>query len=94
MPPGVWHMVYTPVGGMTSGGHFLMYDTMHLTYLSRMYDASPLPGQNGQKPTMQYDYATNEAQSIYRQVLRMVLALTQVSYASRHTLRLFSEHKY
>ena len=46
MPPGVWHMVYTPVGGMTSGGHLLMYDTMHLTLLSQNYDNSPHPGSD------------------------------------------------
>jgi hypothetical protein len=71
MPPGAWHTVYTPVGGMTSGGHFLAYDTMHLTYLSRSYDMSKYPGTDERRS----EHATNESQSIDRQILRMVLAL-------------------
>lgn len=44
MPPGIWHMLYTPVGGMTSERHFMSYNTMHLTYLAQSYDTSHLPG--------------------------------------------------
>ena len=43
MPPGMWHMVYTPVGGMSSGGHFQLYDTMHLMYLACTFDDLPMP---------------------------------------------------
>ncbi|KAF8870298.1 hypothetical protein BD779DRAFT_1681290 [Infundibulicybe gibba] len=38
MPPGTWHLVYTPVGTHASGGHIYMYDTLHLTEISRWFD--------------------------------------------------------
>jgi hypothetical protein len=75
MPPGTWHTVYTPVGCMTSGGHFLTYDTMHLTYIARAYDMSNYPGASVNDPKKRSEYATNESQSVDRQILRMVLAL-------------------
>jgi hypothetical protein len=33
-------MVYTPIKGTSTGGHFYMYETMHLTELSWSYDNS------------------------------------------------------
>ena len=57
MPPGAWHTVYTPVGGMTSGGHFLAYNTMNLTYLSQTYDMSKYPGTDER----QSEHANNES---------------------------------
>ncbi|KAI0062399.1 hypothetical protein BV25DRAFT_1838261 [Artomyces pyxidatus] len=38
MPPGAWHEVYTPVNTIITGGHFLSYNTLHLTQWSRLYD--------------------------------------------------------
>ncbi len=38
MPPGTWHEVYTPVKGICSGGHFLCYNALHLTAISRLFD--------------------------------------------------------
>ncbi|KAF9461597.1 hypothetical protein BDZ94DRAFT_1237583 [Collybia nuda] len=38
MPPGTWHLVYTPVRTVACGGHFYNYDTLHLTEASRHYD--------------------------------------------------------
>jgi hypothetical protein len=38
MPPGAWHMVYTPVRTLATGGHFYTYDTLHLTEMSRAFD--------------------------------------------------------
>ena len=43
MPPGMWHMVYTPVSGMTSGGHFLSYDIMHLMHLACTFNYLLMP---------------------------------------------------
>jgi hypothetical protein len=62
----MWHMVYTPVKGMTSGGHFLTYDTMHMTEMIREYDSSK--PSRGKK-------ASNAVHDINRQVIRMTLAL-------------------
>ena len=59
-------MVYTPNKGMTSGGHFLTYDMMHLTELIRAYDKSKIARGKG---------ATNAVHDINRQVIRMTLAL-------------------
>ncbi|KAI6138056.1 hypothetical protein BKA82DRAFT_4021780 [Pisolithus tinctorius] len=42
-PPGDNHMVYTPQNGLTSGGHFLSYSTMHLTEIAINYDCSKVP---------------------------------------------------
>lgn len=38
MPPGAWHMVYTPVRTLATGGHFYTYETLHLTEMSRAFD--------------------------------------------------------
>ncbi len=38
MPPGTWHEVYTPVKGICSSGHFLCYNALHLTAISRLFD--------------------------------------------------------
>ena len=35
-PPGLFHLVYTPVKTIAIGGHFLSEDTMHLTLISRL----------------------------------------------------------
>ena len=76
MPPGMWHSVYTPVGTMTSGGHFLTYDTLHLTHNARVYDDSELPKHlQSVGAKMRRDLSTNESQSVDRQVVRMALAL-------------------
>lgn len=38
MAPGAWHAVYTPVRTVATGGHIFMYETMHLTEVSRSFD--------------------------------------------------------
>lgn len=38
MPPGAWHLVYTPVRTVAMGGHLFLYDTMHFTEMSRRFD--------------------------------------------------------
>ncbi|KAF8062561.1 hypothetical protein FPV67DRAFT_1673032 [Lyophyllum atratum] len=38
MPPGAFHAVYTPIRSIALGGHFLTYNTLHLTEVSRAYD--------------------------------------------------------
>lgn len=38
MAPGAWHLVYTPVRTVATGGHIYTYNTMHLTEMSRMFD--------------------------------------------------------
>lgn len=38
MPPGTWHVVYTPVRTVATGGHLFTYDTLHMTEMSRMFD--------------------------------------------------------
>lgn len=38
MPPNTFHAVYTPVRSVATGGHFYLYETMHLTELSRAFD--------------------------------------------------------
>ncbi|KAG5722260.1 hypothetical protein E4T56_gene10079 [Termitomyces sp. T112] len=38
MPPGAYHMVYTPIPTAAIGGHYLSYNTMHLTEASRYFD--------------------------------------------------------
>ena len=76
MPPGMWHSVYTPVGTMTLGGHFLTYDTLHLMHNARMYDDSELPKHlQSVSAKMRRDLSTNESQSVDRQLVRIVLAL-------------------
>ena len=49
MPPGAWHSVYTPVGCMTSEGHFLSCDAMHLTYITYKF-TTPLPDSSTDNP--------------------------------------------
>lgn len=36
--PGQWHMVYTPEEAVTTGGHLLTFDTLHLTEQARHFD--------------------------------------------------------
>lgn len=38
MSPDTWHAVYTPVRTVATGGHFFLYETMHLTEVSRAFD--------------------------------------------------------
>lgn len=37
-PPNAWHEVYTPDKSVTVGGHFLTYDSLHISEMSRRYD--------------------------------------------------------
>ncbi|KAI0043542.1 hypothetical protein FA95DRAFT_1609321 [Auriscalpium vulgare] len=64
MPPGLWHWVYTPVNTIMRGGHFLMYDSMHLTQWSRFLDV------------MQGEHNTNADHVAMRRILaQMTMAL-------------------
>jgi hypothetical protein len=38
MPPGAWHLVYTPMCTVVMGGHIYLYDTMRFMEMSRMFD--------------------------------------------------------
>ena len=37
-PPNTWHEVYTPVPSVVRGGHFLSFNALHLTEVSRQFD--------------------------------------------------------
>jgi hypothetical protein len=69
-PPGAWHAVYTPNKGMTSGGHLIMYDTLHIMEQIRAYDAS-VDKNNIRRGS----YSTNETHTVDRQLIRMMLAM-------------------
>lgn len=62
--------MYSPTKGMTTGGHLLIYDALHLTEMSRTYDTSI--DEDG---VVRGNYATNETHVVDRQVIRMMLAL-------------------
>jgi hypothetical protein len=67
MPPGMWHEVYTPVKCIASGGHFLTYETMHLTQWARWVDSDSATS------------ATNaDHAGIVRTISRMVLGLRRI----------------
>ena len=66
MPPGTWHAVYTATPSFTSGGHFMMYDTMHLTEFSRAFDSS------------HSEHSTNSNHQVDRSLARLTLALPTV----------------
>ncbi|KDQ49259.1 hypothetical protein JAAARDRAFT_51810 [Jaapia argillacea MUCL 33604] len=63
-PPGIMHAVYSPMKTFATGGHFYMYDAMHLTELSRDLDH-----ENGDLLTNQDHDATE------RLLINMALAL-------------------
>jgi hypothetical protein len=67
-------MVFTPQNGLTSGGHFLSYSTLHLTELAMRYDSSKRPGKNVQDE--RGELATNAVHpSVRRYITWMVLGL-------------------
>jgi len=85
MPPGKWHEAYTPVKTIASGGHFLTYETMHLTQWARFMDH------------MFATSATNaDHPAIDRTIYRMVLALRRIRgckclpYADPYTMTTFA----
>ncbi|KAF8435844.1 hypothetical protein L210DRAFT_3648501 [Boletus edulis BED1] len=82
-PPGANHVVYTPQNGLTSGGHFLCYSTMHLTQLVQWYDCGKIPGQaEGQRDTI----STNaDHPSIKRYLTWMVLGLPVLAQQATRT---------
>jgi hypothetical protein len=55
---------------MTSGGHLITYDTLHLMEQIRAYDA--LVDNND---IHQRFYVTNETYTVARQLIRMMLAM-------------------
>ena len=56
--------------GMTSGGHLVMYDSLHLTEHIRAYDCMP-----GTDSDNRGSYATNKSHAIDQQLICMMLAL-------------------
>jgi hypothetical protein len=56
--------------GMTSGGHLVLYDSLHLTENIRTYDKS-----RDADNVKRGGYATNETHAIDRQLIRMMLAM-------------------
>ncbi len=65
LPPGYWHDVYTPVKTIVTGGHFILYPTLHLMEYSRYCDR----GDHG-------DSNTNASHpSIPRTLAQMALAI-------------------
>lgn len=66
-------MVYTPVSTIMSGGHFLSYNTMHLTEMALSFDFG-LDQGNDTRPQ-----AANAAHTgMLRKVYRMAIALPQL----------------
>jgi hypothetical protein len=63
-------MVYTPVCGMTSGSHLIMYEVLHLMEQIRVFDAS-IDKNNVHRGV----YTTNETHSVDHQLIRMMLAM-------------------
>ena len=55
---------------MTSGGHLIMYDTLHLMEQIRAYGASI-----DSNKIRQGSYSTNETHTVDRQLIRMMLAM-------------------
>lgn len=69
-------MVYTPQNGLTSGGHFLSYSTLHLSELALRYDSSKMPNSNHERGKL----ATNAIHpSIHRYVTWMVIGLPTIA---------------
>ncbi|KAI0065656.1 hypothetical protein BV25DRAFT_1913669 [Artomyces pyxidatus] len=63
MPPGAWHVVYTPINTIITGGHLLSYNTFHLTQWSRKFDSVVEEASNADHVGMR------------RTIARMALAL-------------------
>jgi len=69
-------MVYTPQDGLTSGGHFLSYSTLHLTEFALRYDSSRMPNANYERGQI----ATNAIHpSIGRYITWMVIGLPTIA---------------
>jgi hypothetical protein len=68
--PGTWHAVYTPNKGMTSGGHLIMYDTLHLMEQICAYNTSV-----NRNNICRGSYTTNETHTVYCQLICMMLAM-------------------
>jgi hypothetical protein len=67
-------MVYTPIKGTTSGGHFYIYEAMHLTELALSYDAS-----YDTDNTKRESFGTNASHpDSARYISRMALALPHI----------------
>lgn len=77
-PPGYWHQVYTPVKTIAAGGHFLCYETLHLTEFARFFD------QKYQKAATNTDH-----DSIMRILPRMAIALPSLAERCSGCLQFF-----
>lgn len=69
-PPGANHMVYTPQPTIMSGGHFLSYDTMHLTEFWLCFDLG-----RDVKWRSRAHASNSSHPGMLRKVYRMVMAL-------------------
>ncbi|KAF8548953.1 hypothetical protein OG21DRAFT_1526145 [Imleria badia] len=84
-PPGVNHVGYTPQDGMTSGGHFLSYLTLHWMELSMAYDSTTFPRTDEACG----GGATNATHpSVPRYIAWMVLALPTLAHDKSRTFQL------
>jgi hypothetical protein len=79
MPPGTWHCVYTATPTFTDGGHFYLYDALHLTEFSRAFDK------------LFACSSTNSNHQVDRSLCRLSLALPTVS-KRRGGLGFFGSH--
>jgi len=70
----VAHSVH-PYKRMTTGGHLWIYEALHLTEISRMYDDSV-----DQEGVVRGSYSTNETHVADRQIIRMMLALPDLVF--------------
>jgi hypothetical protein len=87
-PPGIFHMVYTPIMGNTSGGHFFTYESAHHTEVSVRFDKSL--NDSGE---IRGTFATNvEYEDISRPIACMVLALPYITHTRRESF--FQKSKY
>ncbi|KAG6369558.1 hypothetical protein JVT61DRAFT_14261 [Boletus reticuloceps] len=83
-PPGSKYMVYTPQNGMTSGGHFISYSTLHLTELALRYDSSEVPGKDAK---YERDALSTNAThpSVHRYITWMVIGLPVLAQDTSRT---------
>lgn len=65
-------MVYTPVPSIMSGGHFLTYDTMHLSEMAVSFDL----GLDSHEPRHHVTNAVHPG--MLRKVYRMAIALPHI----------------
>lgn len=68
-------MVYTPIPTVMSGGHFLAYDTMHLTEFALVFDLGL-----DRKGEGRAEGSNSNHPGILHKVYRMAMALPHIGY--------------